>query len=253
MSAMGRLFRAERVKLRKSWPMLTAVLAPVCQTAFLAVLFWFSGLRIQAFRPGFRFWFELNYMAWNLVLMPVTAALLCELSWEQEREAKAWNLLLVQPVPRRAHYLVKVLGHLALLLLSQAMLLLLLPLAGGILMLQPDLLMGPPPLALLLRFAAYTALASAALAAFHTWLSMRAPGHWVALAAALAGTWMTQRLAEGSPLVQFLPWGLAAQMATVFDRWRTLPWVYAVGSLAAAAVLVGLGALDFSRRRETRA
>jgi len=253
MSTMGRLFRAERVKLRKSWPMLTAVLAPVCQTAFLAVLFWFSGPRIQAFRPGFRFWFELNYAAWNLVLMPVTAALLCELSWEQERDARAWNLLLIQPLPRHAHYLAKGLGHLALLMLSQVLLLLLLPLAGAVLRLQPDLLMGPPPLALLLRFAAFSALASVALAAFHTWLSMRAPGHWVALAAALAGSWMTLRLAEGSPLVQFLPWGLAAQMGSIFERWRTLPWAYAFGSLAAAGALVVLGAADFSRHRETRA
>ncbi len=34
MNALARTFRAERVKLRKSWPLLTAILAPLCQAAF---------------------------------------------------------------------------------------------------------------------------------------------------------------------------------------------------------------------------
>jgi len=250
---MGAMFRAERVKLRKSWPMLTAILAPVCQTAFLAVLFWFSGSRFQLFKPVFRFWIELNYMAWSLVLMPVTAALLCDLSWEQERQAKAWNLLLIQPVPRRAHYLVKCISHLALLMLSQVLFLLLLPVAGGILQFQRDLMMGPLPLALLFRFAAFSALASVALVSFHTWLSMRVPSLWAALTIALMGSWLTLRWVGGSPLIQFLPWGLASQMVVIFDRFRTLPWAYCLGSLSSSAVLVVLGTIDFARDRETRA
>jgi hypothetical protein len=205
------------------------------------------------FKPGFRFWLELNYSAWNLVLMPVAAALLCELSWEQEREARAWNLLLIQPLPRHAHYLVKCLGHLALLLLSQVLLLVLLPVAGAILRFQPDAMMGPLPLVILIRFAVYSMVASVALVAFHTWLSMRAPGLWIALAVALVGTWLTVRQAGGSPLIQFLPWGMAGQMATIFDRWRSLPWAYCFGSLLSSTVLVVLGTIDFARHRETRA
>ena len=250
MSALERLFRAERVKLRKSWPMLTAILAPLCLTGFLGVVFWFSGARVQMFRPASRFWLEMNYQTWNMVLMPVVTGLLCEMSWEQEREARAWNLLLVQPLPRRAHYLAKVMGHLSLLLLAQTLLLLLLPLGWCVLRFAPpDLVMGPLPLALLLRFAAFSLLASVAVAAFQTWLSMRIPGLWVALAAALPGSWLAAHWVGASPLVQFLPWGMASQLANVLDRWRGLPWVYGLGSLVCAAALVALGAVDFVRRR----
>jgi len=253
MSSLGPLFRAERVKLRKSWPLLTAILAPVCQAGFLGILFWFSGTRFQLFRPGFRFWLEVNYLAWNLLVMPIAAALLCALSWDQEREARAWNLLLLQPWPRSAHYLAKVLGHLSLLVLAQALLLLLLPAIGWILQRQPDLRMGPLPLAVLLRFAGYSCLALAAVAAFQTWLSMRISSFWVALALALAGSWGTLRCLGGSPLIQFLPWGPAGSMVIVLERWRGLPWGYLPGNLLSAAALVALGSLDFVRSREPRA
>jgi hypothetical protein len=247
MSALARLFQAEQVKMRKSWPMLTAILAPSCQAAFLGVLFWFSGSRLRMFKPGFRFWLELNYVAWNLVVMPVAVALLCELSWEQEREARAWNLLLIQPQSRYAHYLVKFFMHLCLFLAAQVLFALLLAAGGCILRLQRDLLMGPFPLAILVRFAGYSALATVAVAAFQTWLSMRVPSLWAALAAALAGSWLASHWLGGSPLIQFLPWGLAGQMAIVFERWRVLPWAYSPGSLLAAAVLVVLGTVDFVR------
>jgi hypothetical protein len=242
---LRQLLQAERVKLRKSWPLLTAILAPICLAGFLGVMVWFSGTRMHAFRPGFRFWLEVNYVAWNLILMPITAALIGDLSWQQERDARAWNLLLLQPQSRHAHYLVKVFSHLALLLLAEVLLAVLLTAGGYLLRINPQLEMGPLPLAILLRFAAYSALATVAVAAFQTWLSMRIPGLWVALAAALLGSWM---VAHGpSPLLQLLPWGLSGQMGLVFERWRVLPWPHVPGNLLAAAALVAVGALDFVR------
>jgi hypothetical protein len=253
MSALARLLRAERVKLRKSWPLLTALLAPFCQVAFLGVICWFSEDRMRAFRPGFRFWLELNYAAWNVLLMPVAAALLCALSWEQEREARAWNLLLVQPAPRHSHYLAKLAGHLGLILVSQALLVLLLPVAGWILRLNPALLMGPFPAAIWLRFAGYSILASLAVIAFQTWLSMRVPGLWPAMALALAGSWLALRWVDGSLLTQFLPWSFAGHMTIAFDRRRVLPWAHGLSSLVTTALLIGLGAADFCRRHGLRA
>jgi hypothetical protein len=253
MTSLGACFKAECVKWRKSWQFLTALLAPLCQTGFLAVIFWFSESRIRMFRPGFQFWLELNFVAWNLVVMPIVVALVCELSWEQEREARAWNLLLIQPVPRRTHYLVKVLGHLCLILASLALFAVLLLLGGFVLRNQPSLLMGPLPLAIFVRFTGYSALAIGAVVAFQTWLSMRIPGLWIGLAAALAGSWFTQRLVGSSALVQLLPWGLAVHMSIMFERWRVLPWAYALGNLLSAGILVTLGVFDFTRRHERRA
>lgn len=252
MSTLGACFRAERVKWRKSWLLVTAVLAPLCQVGFLWILFWFSENRIRRFVPGSMFWLELNFVAWNVVLVPVLAALLCELSWGQEREARAWNLSLIQPVPRHIHYLVKVLSHLSLVLLAQALLAGLLLLGAWLLRHQPGLLMGPLPWGLFLKFTGYSVLASAAVVAFQTWLSLRAPGFWTGLAGALGGTWLAVRLVGESQAVHLLPWGLAAHATLAFERWRVLPWAQAGLSLLSAGLLVILGCWDFTRRPAPR-
>lgn len=252
MSALSACFRAERIKWRKSWLLVVAVLAPLCQCGFLAILFWFSDSRVRMFRPGFRFWLELNFVAWNLVVLPVAVALLCELSWEQEREARAWNLLLLQPVPRRTHYLAKGLGHVVLVLLSQCLFALTLPILGFLLRTKAELLMGPLPLALLVRFLGYSVLAAMAPVAFHTWLSMRIPGLWIALVTALAGSAAAFHILGVSALLQILPWSMAAHMSIVLERWRVLPWALAPTSLLLAALMLLLGTLDFTRPREYR-
>lgn len=249
---MRPFFTAERIKWRKSWLLVTVLLAPLCQAAFLSIIFWFSESRLRLMRPGFQTWLEMNAVAWNLVVMPLVVGLVCELSWEQEREARAWSLLLIQPVPRRTHYLVKVLSHVTLLLLAQALFAAVLLLGGFILQRKPGLLMEDLPLPLYLRFMGYSAVALLPVVAFHTWFSMRIPGLWLALAAALAGSWSSLHLVGVSSLVQFLPWGLAAHMSIVFERWRVLPWAYMPGALLAAGILVALGVLDFIRHHQSR-
>jgi hypothetical protein len=253
MTSLKALFAAERVKWHKSWLLVIAVLAPLCQTSFLAVFFWFSENRIRWFKPGFQFWIELNFVAWNLVMLPIVTALICEVSWDQEREARAWNLLLIQPMPRRAHYLVKGLGHFHLVFMSQFLFALLLVGLGYLLCIKPELYMGELPLALLMRFLGYSILASTALVAFHTWLSMRIPGIWVALVVALAGSWSAYHLVGTSAWIQALPWGLAVHMSIIFERWRVLPWRMVPVSLALGVTLFVLGTWDFSRHRESRA
>ncbi|MBK9796788.1 MAG: ABC transporter permease [Holophagaceae bacterium] len=247
MTGFLALFAAERVKWRKSWFMLAALLAPICQVGFIAVIFWFSESRIRLYKPGFRFWLELNFAAWNLVILPVAVALICDLSWEQEREARAWTLLLTQPVTRHAHYLVKALGHAVLVLISHVFFSVVLVILGYLLTTRPLLLMGPLPWQLLATFLGFSMLASLSMVAFHTWQSMRLPSLWVSLATALVGSWSAFQLVGVTPLLMGLPWGMAAQMSTIFERWRTLPWGQAPFSFAAALVLVVLGAFDFTR------
>lgn len=252
MTTLGRFLKAEQVKWRKSWLLVTAVLAPLCQTGFLALIFWFSESRIRMFKPGFQFWLELNFVAWNLVVMPVMVALSCELSWEQEREARSWNLLLIQPTPRSTHFLVKVLGHLILAFGSLLILGVCLLLGGRLLQTKPGLFMGSLPLSNFLNLLGYSWFAVISVVAFHSWLSMRVPGFWVAIALGMAGSWFSLRLVGVSAMVQFLPWGLAAHTAIIFERWRMLPWTYTFSSLFVAGILVVLGVLDFTRHRATR-
>jgi hypothetical protein len=184
--------------------------------------------------------------------MPIVAGLVCELSWEQEREARALNLMLIQPIPRRTHYLAKLLSHLTLLLLALVLFSLALLLGGYILQQKPSLLMETLPMPLFLRFMGYSALALVPVVAFHTWLAMRIPGLWISLAIALAGSWFTLRLVGLSALIQLLPWGLAVHMTIMFERWRALPWALVPGSLLAAGAMVVMGTIDFSRHRESR-
>jgi len=251
MTALRACFSAERIKWRRSWLILPILLAPLCQTGLLFTVFWFSEFRVHMFRPGFLFWLELNHAAWNLVVMPVAVAMMCELSWEQERESRAWKHLLIQPVPRNIHYLVKVLSHGSLVLLAQALLAMLMLIGGFLLQTQPSLQMGPLPLGTLIRFSGFSVLSSLAVVAFHTWLPLRASGIWVSLAVAIVGSWLTLRLLGTSPMILALPWGLAIQMSQVFDRWRVLPWAYVPGSLLAASALTVLGTLDFSKHHKS--
>lgn len=252
MKALVACFRAERVKWRKSWMMLTAILAPICQSGFFFLLFWYGESRIRPFRPGFQFWFEVNFAAWGLAVMPVTAALIAELSWEQEREARAWDRLLSQPLPRWTHYLVKVGGHLVLVLGAEVLLAVLLLVEGRILQARPGLLMGSLPWTTWWRLGAFAGLGTLSVVAFQTWLSLRFRGIWIGLVAALAGSWLGARLAGTAAWAQLLPWGLTCQLGLVFDRWRPLPWAYVAGSLLAASLLGILGTMDFSRMREVR-
>ncbi|WP_306591446.1 ABC transporter permease [Geothrix sp. 21YS21S-4] len=248
MSVLGILFAAERVKWRKSWLLLVTIVAPLCQVAFLGVVCWFSDARIRMFRPGFQFWVELNFIAWNLVVMPLTTALVSELSWEQEREARAWNHLWCQPFPRSAHFMVKLVGH-AVLAWGSLILFALLVVAGGyVLQTNSDLLMGSLPWPLFLRFLGYSALALLAIVAFHTWLSMWSPGLWLAVATAGIGSWLAVRMVGNSVAAQFLPWGLASQAMLLFERWRVLPWGYSPGALLLALGIAIGGIAHFARR-----
>jgi hypothetical protein len=253
MKPLAACFRAELVKWRKSWVLVTIVLAPLCQSGFLLIILWFSGDVVRRFRPGFEFWVELNYLAWNLVFMPIVAALVCGLSWDLEWEAKAWNLLLIQPVPRRTHYLVKLLSHLSLLGLAQLLLALLLIPEGLLLRAHLQWIMGDVAAGTLCRFAGFALLASIPLAAFQTWISKRFTGLGVALGSALGGTWLCARFAGKTAFLQLAPWGMTCQVIAFFDRWhRHIPWEYVPGSLLCAAIVMALGTLGFSRDREPK-
>lgn len=253
MKALIRLFHAETVKWRKNWILVVALLGPVVQVGNLFMILWFSERLVRRFIPGFAFWIELNYLAWNVILLPILVALLCDLSWEQELEARTWNHLLAQPVPRRAHFAAKAASHLALALLAQGVLLLLLVPGGFLLRSHLGLLMGDFPWATILTFSGFSILATVPLVAFHTWLSARLPGLGVAILSGLLGSFAAVELAGNLKLACLLPWGMTGQIVAYFDRWhRHMPWAWFLAAWAAAALLFGLGTWDFQRDREPK-
>lgn len=250
---LARLLQAEMVKWRKSWILVAAVLGPMVQVVNLFMVLWFSENLVRRYRPGFAFWVELNYLAWNVILLPILVALICDLSWEQELEARSWNHLLAQPVPREGHFYAKAIGHLVLVLLAQAVLLALLIPGGLLLKRQLGQLMGDFPWATLIPFAGFSILASVPLVAFHTWLSARIPGLGVAVISGILGSLAAVKLAGSLKLACLLPWGMAGQIVTYFDRWhRYMPWIFFPVAWTVAVFLFWLGARDFGRDREPK-
>jgi hypothetical protein len=242
--------RAELLKHRKSWPMLIAILAPICQVGFIGALFWFSDAVVARFRPGHRFWLELNFAAWNLFVLPTLAAVLPAMSWGQDRDAFAIRHLLHQPVKKNHQYLAKLSCFFLLFFGSQLLLAAFVPLAGVALAQNGALkgLMGAFDTALFFKFSIFSLLASVPVASFHAWFSFRFPSPAVALGAALAGTWAAVKLAGVSWLVQFLPWGLSGFASAAFERASfALPWGNSFGALAVAAAFAAIGSLDFSK------
>jgi hypothetical protein len=254
MSSFLRCFKAERIKWRRGWTLLTMLLAPATQVGFLFLIVWFSESRVTQFGAGFRAWYMINAIAWNLFFMPITVALVTLLSWDLEAQSRAWNLLLIQPTPRETHYLVKLASHFSLLLLSQVLLGLLLLLGGLILRTYvPTLSMGPIAPEMMFRFAGFSLLASLPVIGLHTWVASRVPGFGLGLALALGGTWLTFQLVGKGALISLVPWGTAAQIVDIALRAKPVPVLTYCGSVACAALLAILGMIDFKRRNASGA
>lgn len=254
MSPLGDLFRGERIKWRRSWATVAAILPPLCQVGFLLLIFWFSEIQADKLGPGFEVWYQVNHAAWNLIVMPVTVALVTLLSWDQEEAAGAWKHLLLQPLPRQHHYLVKLLSHGALLLVAQAVFTGTLLLSGLLLRRHATFLsMGPQRLDLLLRLALFSLLATLPLVALHTWLSTRLRGLGLALSTALVGSLLTALLLTAQvPLARWLPWSLAGLGVRLGTQGVRGAGTVLAGALLLGALLAALGTLDFLRREEQR-
>jgi len=251
MSVFLRCYLSEIIKHRKHWTIVVSVLAPFCQTTLLGMLFWFSEGVVFRFRPGAHFWIELSYLAWNLLFLPVLVALLTEFSWDLESNSKTWNHLLIQPIPRRMHYISKLLAHTTLAFLSQLLLVFLLLIGSMFLNKNIAAHWGSIPWALLGKFSAFSLLASLPIIVFHTWLSMRFPGLWLAILVAVGFIWIGTALVSNRVLIQVLPWGMASYGLVLFERWqRHFPWALFPGSILSALFIAYLSILDFARFRK---
>lgn len=253
MTSLAALFHAERIKWKRNWATVAAILCPTSLVGFLFLIFWNSEIQASKLGPGFQVWYQVVYSAWNLIFMPITVALVCLLSWEQEEEAGTWKHLLLQPVPRRFHYLAKCMSHAALLLIAQLVLFLLVLLTS--LLIAKYLLyldMGPRKLGLFAGLGVTSFVASLPLIGLHTWLSTRMRGIGSNLTLALVGSLLTVLLTGLQMPVKWSPWALSvAGIRVVFGTDAgTVGLLAAAGALALLLVL--LGTWDFSRREEQR-
>lgn len=253
MNLPAALFQAERIKWRRSWVFVAAVLPPICQVCFLLLLFWFSEIQADQLGPGYQVWYQINHAAWNVIFMPITVALVTLLSWDQEETAGAWKHLLIQPIPHRDHYLTKLISHAALLFIAQTAFSATLILTSLVLNYHASYLsMGPQRLDLAIRLSAYSFLAALPLVAFHTWLSTRLRGVGLTLTIALAGSLLTVLTMVKSPLARWLPWSLASQGVMFGANGVGGAWGSLLIALFLASLFLTLGFIDFSHRDELR-
>ena len=252
MNSFRRFFQAERVKWRRDWTLLVALLMPFTQVGTLLLIMWMSGDKASWLGTGFIAWYKINYIAWNLVLMPIAVALVSALSWDLEEKSRGWNHLLVMPAARAMHLLVKMASHLSLALISQVILALLL-ICGGLILRTylPSLPMGTVAPSLLFHFMVYSAAASIPIISLHAWFPSRFPSLGSSLGLALTGSWFAFHYSGMKSFICLVPWGLASQVTEISLRAK-LPseWMYA--SSVFSAVLIFIFALwDFNRRAGT--
>lgn len=251
MNKLRMLFRIERIRLRRSWPLLVALVVPCTLVAFLGLIFWFSEDRVSQLGGGFQAWYQINFTVWTLFAMPMITAMIGVLAWEGELQAASWKHLFLQPVPRGAHFASKLMGQLSLALLSHLLLALCL-LAGGWLIRKgaPGLDMGAVKAGLLVRLTGASLVASLPLVALHAWLPMRFRGLGISLIIALAGSWWGFRWAASSALGWLLPWGMASQVVARSLNPGGPILAMALGTLLCAGLWMALGFWDFARSEE---
>ncbi len=253
MTSLAFLFHAERIKWRRSWTTVAAILCPTSLVGFLFLILWNSEIQASKLGPGFQVWYQVTHAAWNSIFMPITVALVCLISWEQEEEAGAWKHLLLQPVSRRAHFLVKLMSHAALLLVAQVVFSCLVFLTSLLISRYLHYLdMGPRRLLLFTGLGATSMLASLPLIGLHTWFSTRVRGVGMNLTLALVGSLLTALWVGLGGAVRWSPWGLASAGVRLATGGEKSPvWLLATAA-GFALLLVVAGTLDFSRREELR-
>lgn len=253
MNLLGRIYRSERIRLRRSWPLLAALLTPFSLASFLFTVFWFSFDLVKPQKSGFLTWYQISYMAWSLVFLPILATLMGTLSWELEAEAVAWRHRQLQPVPRWAHYASRMLGLGSLVVLANLIFLVAI-LAGGVLLRSgvPHLQMGAVQPWVLFRLAGASLAASLPLLAVCIWLPTRLPGMGLNLLATLLGCLWAFRTAGTSFFGMILPWGWISQVVSMVLDGQGSILRAALGAAASTLLFALVGLLDTSWRDEPR-
>lgn len=251
MSLLARIFRAERIKLRRSWPLLAAILTPLTSTGFLFVVFWFSFDLVKPQGSGFQTWYQINFLAWNLFLAPTLVALLGVLGWEMEEEAGAWKLLLLQPVPRYSHYAARALGLGSLVLLANLVFLTAVLLGGlGLRAGVPHLRMGAVNPGILLKLFAASYLASISIVALFLWLPTRLHGMGINLVITIIGAMFAFRIAGHSLFGMIIPWSGCSQIVGIFMDEKGSLLRVTLEVVASTFLFGGIGLLDTLGRDE---
>ena len=250
MSALLRALDAERRKLRGTLAAWTCLIAPATVVTLYVLQVGFSRIPVGRVTTPADAWmmFSMSVLSlWLFLMLPLLVTLQSALLAGLEHADHHWKHLLALPVPRRVHYLAKLLVLAGMVLAGFAVLLALIPLGGLVLMqLKPAFgLAGLPDMGALLQRAAPALAASMLIVALHTWIAIRWRSFTVAVSIGMAATVAGFLIGQSERFGHWYPWSMPMQaMATSGAH---TDFVVTAGLLGGALVSV-LGLLDFQRR-----
>lgn len=250
---LWRVMRAERLKLKRTFALKMAVLAPVVVT--LLLLFITSQAPFSMLRRGNsgNEWTALarvTFFFWGLLMLPLYITIQATLVAGVDHAENQWKALLARPVPRWTYYVAKLVLVMALVLFGTLVLVAGIVGTGVILPhLQTEVKFASPvPAAIFREAAQITGLMFLALTIQH-WVSMRYRSFAVAggfgVVAMVTGYAMVPASQPIGGPTQYFPWALPMMvLATWHPNVDAALWASAAGG----CLVTVLGCLEFSRR-----
>ena len=250
MSAQLRALSAEILKLRGTLALWMCVIAPATVVALYVLQVSFSKIVPRPAPDPAESWFFFTqsiFVLWSFLMLPLLVTLQSALLAGLEHGDNQWKHLLALPVPRRVHYLAKLLVLTGLVLAAFVVLLLLIPVGGWLLvLLKPAFgLHGLPPFAGLVRSAAACFAASWLIIALQTWIAIRWRSFTIAVAVGMSATVIGFLVGQSERFGHWYPWSMPMQVFA--GHGEQLPFVVFAGVLGGLAVSA-LGLADYLRR-----
>jgi len=250
MTAQLRALSAEMLKLRGTLALWMCVIAPATVVALYVLQVSFSKIVPRPAPDPAESWFFFTqsiFVLWSFLMLPLLVTLQSALLAGLEHGDNQWKHLLALPVPRRVHYLAKLLVLTGLVLAAFVVLLLLIPVGGWLLvLLKPAFgLHGMPPFAGLVRSAAACFAASWLIVALQTWIAIRWRSFTIAVAVGMSATVIGFLVGQSERFGHWYPWSMPMQVFA--GHGEHLPFVVFAGVLGGLAVSA-LGLADYLRR-----
>lgn len=217
MSPLPRALSAELLKLRGTLAAWMCLIAPATVVALYVLQVSFSKIVPSSADNAAESWFFFTQsilVLWSFLMLPLFVTLQSALLAGLEHGDGQWKHLLALPVPRRVHYLAKLLLLTAMVLAAFVVLLLLIPLGGWLLMLlKPAFgLHGMPPWTGLITSAAASFAAAWMIIALQTWIAIRWRSFTVTVAVGMSATVVGFLVGQSERFGPWYPWSLPMQV-----------------------------------------
>ncbi|WP_242928322.1 ABC transporter permease [Pontibacter vulgaris] len=243
---------AETLKLKSTFALWMAVLAPCALISMYFLAFWAKGENLVNKEVGAWVSFGMNnFIVYTQLLMPVFIALLTSMTNGIEHKANGWKHLYALPLPKSTVYFSKVLITLGLVLLSTVVFIVALIMAGTVLnWLRPELGFGTYEKLDIIIFSSFKIfLASVVIIAIQFWLSIRFNSFALAMGVAIVAI-ITTLVANRWEYINYYPFAYPLMVMKGFMKKEYQVFTEEVVlSMVVGCVVFILGYLDVARKK----